>query len=95
MLVKYCMNCRILLFYFVTLLRNINADVIYMETMMQGIYVNLPASDMKFFKELVKKMGWSIDTKRMSGIDKALKDVDEGRVYKAKDVDDLFNQILG
>ena len=89
------MNCRILLFYFVTLLRNINADVIYMETMMQGIYVNLPASDMKFFKELVKKMGWSIDTKRMSGIDKALKDVDEGRVYKAKDVDDLFNQILG
>ena len=89
------MNCRILLFYFVTLLRNINADVIYMETMMQGIYVNLPASDMKFFKELVKKMGWSIDTKRMSGIDKALKDVDEGRVYKAKDVGDLFNQILG
>lgn len=66
-----------------------------METMMQGIYVNLPASDMKFFKELAKKMGWSIDTKRMSGIDKALKDVDEGRVYKAKDVDDLFNKILG
>lgn len=40
-------------------------------------------------------MGWSIDTKRISGIDKALKDVEEGRVYKAKNVDDLFNQILG
>ena len=66
-----------------------------METMMQSIYVNLPASDMKFFKELVKKMGWSIETKRISGIDKALKDVEDGRVYKAKNVDDLFNQILG
>lgn len=62
---------------------------------MQSIYVNLPASDMKFFKELVKKMGWSIETKRISGIDKALKDVEEDRVYKAKNVDDLFNQILG
>ncbi len=40
-------------------------------------------------------MGWSIETKRISGIDKALKDVEEGRVYKAKNVDDLFNQILG
>ena len=62
---------------------------------MHGIYVNIPASDMKFFKELVKKMGWLIDTECMSGIDRALKDVEEGRVYKAKDVDDLFNQILG
>lgn len=66
-----------------------------MDTVMHGIYVNIPASDMKFFKELVKKMGWSIDTECMSGIDRALKDVEEGRVYKAKDVDDLFNQILG
>ena len=62
---------------------------------MQGIYVNVPVSDMKFFKELVKKMGWTIDTQPMSGLDEALKDVEEGRVYKAKDVDDLFNQILG
>lgn len=66
-----------------------------MDTVMHGIYVNIPASDMDFFKELVKKMGWSIDTECMSGIDRALKDVEEGRVYKAKDVDDLFNQILG
>ena len=30
-----------------------------------------------------------------SGLDKALEDVKSGRVYKAKDVDDLFKQILG
>ena len=28
------------------------------------------------------------------GLDKALEDVEAGRVYKAKDVDDLFKQIL-
>lgn len=28
------------------------------------------------------------------GLDKALEDVEAGRVYKAKDVDDLFRQIL-
>ena len=30
-----------------------------------------------------------------SGLDKALEDVKSGRVYKAKDVDDLFKQSLG
>jgi hypothetical protein len=33
--------------------------------------------------------------KKTSGIDEALKDVKEGRVYKAKNVDDMFNKILG
>ena len=28
---------------------------------MQDIKVTLPVADMKFFKELVKKMGWSIE----------------------------------
>lgn len=32
---------------------------------------------------------------RKTGLDKALEDVEAGRVYKAKDVDDLFTQILG
>ena len=33
-------------------------------------------------------------TTKKSGIDKALADVEAGCVYKAKDVDDLFSQIL-
>lgn len=33
--------------------------------------------------------------KRMCGLDRALKDVEEGRVYHASSVDDMFKQILG
>lgn len=31
--------------------------------------------------------------KRKTGLDKALEDVEEGRVYHASDVDDLFKQL--
>ena len=34
-------------------------------------------------------------TRTKNGLDKALEDVEAGRIYKAKDVDDLFKQILG
>ena len=30
-------------------------------TMNQGIFLSIPKSDIKFFKELTKKMGWDID----------------------------------
>ena len=30
-------------------------------TMNQGIFLSIPKSDKKFFKELAKKMGWDID----------------------------------
>lgn len=33
--------------------------------------------------------------KRMCGLDQALKDVEEGRVYHADSVEDMFRQILG
>ena len=36
-----------------------------------------------------------VDSAPRSGLDKALEDVEAGRVYKAKDVDDLFKQIFG
>ena len=29
--------------------------------MNQGIFLSIPKSDIKFFKELAKKMGWDID----------------------------------
>lgn len=32
--------------------------------------------------------------KRMCGLDHALKDVEEGRVYRAESVEDMFKQIL-
>lgn len=33
--------------------------------------------------------------KRVCGLDRALKDVEEGRVYHADSVEDMFKQILG
>lgn len=33
--------------------------------------------------------------KRYSSYERSLRDLDEGRVYEAKDVDDLFKQCLG
>ena len=31
-----------------------------MESTMQGFYVNLPNSEVTFFKEFIRKMGWTI-----------------------------------
>ena len=30
-------------------------------TMNQGVFLSIPKSDIKFFKELARKMGWDID----------------------------------
>ena len=30
-------------------------------TINQGVFLSIPKSDIKFFKELAKKMGWDID----------------------------------
>lgn len=30
-------------------------------SMNQGVFLSIPKSDIKFFKELAKKMGWNID----------------------------------
>jgi hypothetical protein len=37
----------------------------------------------------------TIPRRRLSSYDRSLRDLDEGRVYEAKDVDDLFKQCLG
>ena len=60
---------------------------------LEGVYVSLPNSDLNLLKTLSKKMGWSIKRQRKSGIKKALDDVKAGRVYEAKSVEDLFEQL--
>jgi len=65
-----------------------------METTVQQI--TLPAVDLKLLKELAKKLGWTVsDAKKKSAFEKSIDDIKEGRVYEAKDVDDLFRQCLG
>ena len=34
-----------------------------MDATLQGFYLNVPKSDVKFFQQLVKKMGWTVSTK--------------------------------
>ncbi len=43
----------------------------------------------------VKSIKMPSRKKRMTGIEEAMLDVKEGRVYHAESVDDLFKQILG
>ena len=60
---------------------------------LECVYVSLPNSDFNLLKTLSKKMGWSIKRQRKSGIDKALDDIKAGRVFEAKSVEDLFEQL--
>lgn len=59
--------------------------------------LELPKGDTAFLKTLARKMGWTVRSNRrkMSAYERSLRDLEEGRVYEAKDVDDLFKQCLG
>lgn len=59
-----------------------------MEVTVKKVEITLPEVDMALLKELAKKFGWNIGRKK-SGIEKGLEDIKAGRVYKAKDMEDL------
>jgi hypothetical protein len=61
----------------------------------ESVTISLPQSDMSLLRNLSKKMGWTIQRKRKSGIEKGLDDIRKGNVYHAKDSEDLIKQILG
>ena len=52
---------------------------------------------MVFLKKLAKSMNWdfTIISTNQNGIEKGLKDIEEGRVYKAENAADMVKQILG
>ena len=58
-----------------------------MEVTVKKVEITLPEVDMALLKELAKKFGWS-------GIEKGLEDIKAGRVYKAKDMEDLKKHLL-
>lgn len=64
-----------------------------MDTTIKKVELSIPEVDMALLKELAKKFGWSIGKKK-SGIEKGLDDIAAGRVYKAKDMDDLKQHLL-
>ena len=60
--------------------------------------VRVPKSDRRLCSALIKKMGWELTVlksgnRRKNGLDEALDDIRQGRVYKAESVDDLFKQL--
>ena len=59
----------------------------------QQVFLTIPSSDYRFISTLSQKMGWTIRKPRKSGLQKAMEDVRAGRVYEAKDVDDLLAQL--
>lgn len=56
-----------------------------MEASMQNINLTIPVADMKFFKELVKKMGWTIEhnNKRNMANPVTLAAIEEARTEEA------------
>lgn len=51
-------------------------------------------ADLNFLKELAKRMGWSFEHERRTELDEAIDDLKTGRVHKAKNVDDLMEQLM-
>jgi len=66
-----------------------------METVLNEYTIQVPTMDLAFFRSLIKKMGWTAKKTRVSGIERGLEDIRKGRVYHAKDSEDLIRQILG
>ena len=59
----------------------------------EDVTLSLPNADLAMLRLLSRKMGWKLRTRRKSGLEKALEDVAAGRVYEAKDIDDLIEQL--
>lgn len=65
-----------------------------MDTTIKKVELSIPEIDMALLKSLAKKFGWSVNKKK-SRVEQGLEDIAAGRVYKAKDAEDMFKQILG
>ncbi|MBO6189357.1 MAG: hypothetical protein J6N92_00915 [Alloprevotella sp.] len=64
-------------------------------TIPQQVILSVPYDDLNLLRKLSKKMGWTMRKKRKSGIEKGLEDLKQGKVYRAKNSEDLIQQILG
>lgn len=65
-----------------------------MDAIIKKVELSIPEVDMALLKQVAKKFGWRVG-QRKSRIEKGLEDIAAGRVYKAKDMDDLKKHLLG
>lgn len=61
----------------------------------ENVVLSIPFGDLSLLRSLSKKMGWSMQRQRKSGIEKGLEDIRRGNVYHAKNSEELVKQILG
>lgn len=54
--------------------------------------ISFPPEDLKLVKDLARKFGWKVERKR-TPIEKALEDVNNGRVYEIDDIDAYFKKM--
>ena len=59
----------------------------------ENVSLSLPHTDLAVLRTWSKRMGWKMKTRRKSGLEKALEDEAEGRVYEAKSFEDLIEQL--
>ena len=59
----------------------------------ENVTLSVPNTDMAMLRLLSRRMGWKMKTRRKSGLEKAMEDVAEGRVYEAKSFEDLIEQL--
>ncbi len=64
---------------------------------LQTLNVQIPASDLRFFKELANKMGWIAkkvkSTTSVSELDKAILDVKKGNVKTFDTLEDMMKYL--
>ena len=64
-----------------------NTTTIHKEMVKLGVS---SVADLKFLKELAKRMGWTFEYTQRNGLDEAIEDF----THKAKNVDDLMAQLM-
>ena len=57
----------------------------------ENVTLSLPNADLSMLRLISRRMGWKMKTRRKSGLEKALEDVAAGRVYEAKNLEQLEN----
>lgn len=57
--------------------------------------IKIPANERAMFRQLAKKMGWGYTpVRKKSGIEEAMEDVKSGKVYQAKNAEELISLAL-
>ena len=76
---------------------NFNRKEKCMETAMRTVQITLPLADASFLRRQSRNMGWHITTvrapRKKGSLERAIEDVQAGRVYQADSVEDLMAQL--